>query len=449
MRKLITPGMLLFLFIAAPLCAQNTEVQLYHGSGNSRTVAYQVGGSAYRPSLQRDLSLSLSEGSRVCVNVLNAYPLLFSYRVASVLDTMPPAAPDLGPFVKILAGFLPKEALAAAHAGAPAVLADAQAQRLVTVIKLYGGNIEALRTDLAQVRQYIVEGALPERFDQATLLPVVDTVRGLEAVKARVRAMRTQGWRFNNPRLAADVEAFRLEQLASFQGNVPDYAATTIAKLNEYSTDLIRQRDVLRQAVENAKPVWRECHTLKPGATTLTLHVNRPQDTTLVSAARDTGQVISVVARTHYARPLVQIAPAAFARYTDIENGYAIRDGVLVTSDPEDWEYRLASMLVINPPAWQFGEDAEMGFSVGLGVGFLGEDKVVSDFFLVPLQFSVRDWVRVGLGWGWSEEHTTLKPGYALNQPVQGTVEKVDDILDTRRKNSFFLLFSLNGLTLR
>jgi hypothetical protein len=430
------------------------EIGIYHGTGNSRTVTYQIGSEALRTSSQTQLPLVLSTGDEVCISVPNAHTLLYSYDVKVDVDTTSPSPPNFGGVLAALQGLLPTPTkTGAATPGEPFQASDTVSQHIVEVINSYNANIKTLQNSLARTRTYIIQSAPAEEYDVQSMVVRNDGIRGLRALKQRLDTMQTIGWVYNNPNLGEEIKSFRDSQRAVFGSSVPPPAEELIQRLHSYAMTLLGQRDFVRSALSKAQPVWRNCQTLHQGQSTIRLITRAVQDSAISTpdsrTARDTGVLSSVIARTAYPRSVVEIAPVAFARYTALKRGYALQDGKIITVEPDQWEYRLGTVLSFTPHQFQLGKEGEAGFGFGIGLGFLGEEKPVSEFFFVPIQFVYRDWVRLGAGWGWSETRAGLKPGLQVGQAVPGTINGTDDLFETKPRQSWFLFLSLRGLSLK
>lgn len=452
-----------------PAVAQEpVQLTVYHGRGGSQIVSVTRGEEPARLVTQTERHLSVEEGTRVCVRVMNAHPVLFNYKLTADVDSTPLTPPDGGVVAVALAGALSGAKSGSSTAAAeslvdsfsrkgilhaPGGLNKADAERLLAASRLrdatttYRRRTDSLTRDIATARTYIAASAHPE-----VLLPREERVvsgesRGLRFAQESIGRLSSAPGRFNDPDLAREMERWRDEALAKL-GSPPDTGNLDVVNtLHAQSLTLLSARNAIRDAYAKALPVWTECRTVKNGRNTLVLRTE-PTDSAFTTQ-RDTGSVVKVVARSRYPRAEFEIVPLAFGVYVPETQGFALVGGKVVEGErfADDFSYRVGTMLTVNPRAWRFGEDGEFGIGVGLGVGLFAADKVLSDFLVGPL-FSWRDWVRIGVGAGWSATPTGLKAPALTGSPLPDDFQSLEDAVEKRRRGALYTTFTLTGLKL-
>lgn len=471
---------------ATPAVAQEpVQLTVYHGLGSSQIVSVTRGGEPAELVTQAERHLSVEEGTRVCVRVMNAHPALFSYKLTADADSTPPTPPDGGVVVIALAGALSgakvaeleeAETLAEFRSILPRIealsdmpekdarlkiielqqelqelreLRDAnkRTEWLRDAITQHKKHTDTLARDIDTAHAFIAASARPE-----DLLPREDRImtgqpRGFQFAQESIARLPTDSGRFNDPNLAKEVERWRDEALATL-GDDPDKGDEEIINaLHAQALTLLSARDAIRDAYAKALPVWTGCQTVKNGKNTLVLRTQPTKSE--FTTQRDTGSVVKVVARSRYPRAEFELVPLAFGVYVPETQGFALVGGNVVEGErfADDFSYRVGTMLTVNPRAWRFGDDGEFGIGVGLGIGLFAADKVLSDFLVGPL-FSWRDWVRIGVGAGWSAVSTGLKAPALPGSPLPDDFQSLEDAIEKRRRGALYTTFTLTGLKL-
>lgn len=463
---------LLTLGIGQPGCAHNskspTELMVYHGRGDSRAVTYEVGTDRRTLTGQRQVELSLPEGARVCLDVMNAHTPFFSYDLRSAVDSANPKPPEFGNVLTILNAAVSTQATAsnALTEGRPdelplnMVAASAEPFKMLernqisafdSVYTSYKERVDTLEAEVRRAREAVLRSVQPEDLRPTEAYVVKDQDRGLSYAQRSIEKLSAEPGRFNDPKLGGAIEAWQTRALQRLGGDAAsDLAQLMVNSLHARSVTLLAARNTLREAYGKATLHWRDCRAIGRGKTTLALGV-RPRDTTQYALQRDTGSIFSVVATSEYPRNVVELVPLAFVAFPRNVTGFGIENDVVV----EDVKYadnasvRIGTMLTTTP--FRFGPTSEWALGPGIGTGIIGGDKpALSDFFLGGL-VSWRDWIRLGAGYGFSQAPLRLTEGAQVGQrlPLSEGRESLDDFIEKKRVGTWFLTFTLAGLKIK
>jgi hypothetical protein len=457
-------------------CALNsrspTEVMVYHGRGDSRAVTYEIGTDHRTLTGQRQLDLSLPEGARVCLDVMNAHTPFFSYDLRTAVDSSSPKPPEFGNVLTILNAAVttqssvsgsrsealtegrPRElpnSVASPRAGEMNLLRTPEMGTFESVYLAYKERVDTLEADVRRARNAVLHSVQPEDLRPTEVIVVKDQQRGLSYAQRSIDALNAEPGRFNDPKLASTVEAWQSRALGQLGGDAAsDMAQLMVNSLHARSVTLLAARNALRETYGRASLHWRDCRAIGRGKTTIALGV-RPRDTTQYALQRDTGSIFSVIATSDYPRNIVELVPLAFVAFPSNVTGFGIENDVVVedVKYADDASVRIGTMLTTTP--FRFGSASEWALGPGIGTGIIGDDKpALSDFFLGAL-VSWRDWIRLGAGYGFSEAPLRLRDGAQVGQrlPLSEGRESLDDFVEKKRVGTWFLSFTLSGLKLK
>lgn len=428
---------------------EEIAVRFYHGADNtSRPVSYDTEATGLRQLDRRKLSFTVAEKDTVCVYVINAHPVLYSYTIRSERDTTSPAVPDLSGLIGILKPIVDQGAsrvagrVSATAAGDPTD--DASVYTMPTFLQTYSQSVNRLSRDMRDVRGAIIASDTPEEFSRANGgSAIAARGRGLIYAKSFMdrEALSAKG-RFGDEQLAATVAEWARVAADSAANEIDSLLASALATLSEQLTDQIV---AVRKAYRGARPLQRRCVGIGAGTTTLRLRIARKD--TLVAKARDVGdQFFTVQLATRHSHPWLELAPLAFVALTPDVPQFSLRDGTIVEREGGDaTSFRAGPMLLGNVLTFGERDLASLGF--GLGVGLGGEGDTFSDILVGPV-LSFTEVFRVGFAIGWSEVEDRLRFPGAVGEPLPEDVEELSDLLESSQRVSGFLTFTVSGLGL-
>lgn len=443
-------------------CAMNSnpaEVTVYHGQGNSQTVSYELGTQGRRSSSQRQLEIGVPEGTRVCLNVLNAHTPGFAYALRVSVDSTPPTPPDFGGLLNLLTSVVPAtsaqttkdvEALFRSTAAGRSRLAPAAAGpgTLREIIDKYKLRLKTLQVELGKVREAIRLSLLPETLLPAQFSTATGENRGIRFAQQEISALPDSAGHFNDPKLEQTIEAWNTEAVPVASGD-PD-ATAVVEAFHQQALTLLAARNAVRDTYLKAAASWRECRAITNGTTTMKLAAI-PRSLDQFTGQRDTGNLVQITATSDYRRNVVEIVPLAFLAFPRNVTGFGILNDTVVENVKyaESGSFRVGTMVTTTP--LRFGASNEWAFGPGIGTGLIGGDKpALSDFFLGGLM-SWRDWLRMGVGYGVSQAPARLINGAAVGKklPLGDGRDKLSDFIENQRVGTWFLTFTINGLKIK
>lgn len=174
----------------------------------------------------------------------------------------------------------------------------------------------------------------------------------------------------------------------------------------------------------------------------ITLSVTRKD--TSEAKAREVGRLMQVHVSPIYDRPVIELIPIAFGIYAKRVPQFSLRNNVIAREEGDEFRFRAGTMMVANMVP--FHPDQSVSLGVGVGFGFFGEGKPLSDF-LVGSLVSYRDLFRVGLGFGLSELPNSLKRPAAEGDPLPSNAGNITDVVETKKRGAIFMLFNMTGLS--
>lgn len=430
------------------------NIRFYHGVPGQATVITPDGVSHEPGDVIR---LALPAGNEVCVRVINAHTGHYTYAGTSVIDSsavnLLPA--DITKLIGLLAGPL---GIAATEGGAAGderpVAVSADRDSLSRVIFNYSKNVHALGAQVAQVQTWIKESDRPAEFRDGRL--VVEDGRDFQHVRTRMQAQRSDegwgnAWNFLSDTLTKDVDGGysraveAVNALTAAGSDDRRVATNALQALRALGRSLATTISGIRQLYER-DPDVRICRAVGKGTQTTFSFTAQPRDTSsAVRAAlvRDTGAVVRVHARVRYERPLIELMPVAFGFRSDADE-YAIQNDTLRRVDQDHTGWRTGGMLLVNGPNIGALWNSAPGVGFGFGVG--GEGQLLSDGF-ISLMWSVRDQLRLGVGYGQSSLPSTLVSQSSLNQPTDAN--DVSELVKKDWEGSWFVVLNILGLKVK
>jgi hypothetical protein len=409
-------------------------IRVYHGADKAQTQPFSFDrGDGTRTTIQRSFSWSMPRGSQVCIEVANANPVYYTYTVATTADSTS-ITPDLTEIASFITSALSKSA---ATSGA----AD--------WLQPYTANLSRLALDINQVQQAGKASELPES-RAAVIGGQEEQNRGLAYAQSSLRAQPSSKGRFNDATLAETVQQWHAEATRSASGangdggNPTAEASVLLDALEAHGRTLVRMRDELRTTYLTASATWTDCQTVGEFPSTFALNIKRKGSA--AEAKRGTGDALAAIHVTpQQPRPAIEIVPVVLTTFTSNVPEFSVVNGAISETRTDAFSARAGTLLVANVARW--GPDLSSNLGFGIGVGLLGEKKVVSDYIPASLLLSLRDIVRLGIGVGWSERPHRLRGPAVVGQPLPADAGNLADLIETERRLSWFAVFTLSGFS--
>lgn len=449
-------------------------IRYYHGTpGRSRPITYELDHGILETS-KNGFVFTRPPGSRLCIQVVNAHPILYGYSLATAIDSTPVAIPDASALVAALNGLLgPTNATTRPAAGTPATSltqsATAAQRELSAAImeSLSGRNplvdgppreyntgvawvdaylkkLGPLYNDVSRAQSIARESDQPEEFSEIEAAP--SEGGGFSSAQAWIRALPSTSGRFNDPSLASEIREWTRIARDSFRNDTTDggrLQTVLLDALNSSAETLLRVRDALRASYTGVPRSQRLCATVPNRPMFVTLGVHRRD--TATAKARDAGKLLRVKVNPIYERPVVELIPVAFSVYARRVPSFSLRDGLIERQEGDEFRFRGGFMMLANLKNFQ--ADQSVTFGTGLGFGFFGEKKALSDF-LFGFVISYRDLFRTGIGAGLAELPHTIKRPAQVGGPLPPDVGNIDEAVETKKQGALFIIFNMTGLSL-
>ena len=458
----------------SPTSTMRRDFYFYHGKDGGSSLAGR--GTALLYFLEeKQLRHAMPTGSQVCVTVLNAHPVNYTYALGVAIDTTRATVPALSsPLTALVGRFKSDE-----KGGGKGLFGLREPDRAVDIplppeLRLVSDLGSAVRTLADDIK--VVVGAA-EASDDPEALAAIDAqgpalVAGYRTAQAAIQAQSDAAGRFRSgtekltayfEKLAATTteninkgkDSLKLEATKDSAGS--DALPTRLASIETETKLLLVIKDALLDqgkdlAVKagnlatafSAKGRVELCGKVGNGPTTVTLKI-APKDGGF-GRGRDAKEAVNqeIILRPPYGRETVSVHPVALVALAGSVPQFQVENGTLIGPRDDDLAYRIGAAVNIN--LFNFGPDGVGGFGIVLGAGIVANSEIISDLFVGPV-ISLRDIVRIGLGVGASRFPNRVK-GMTVGQPFDATTGKLEDLVETSMRRSYQLIFVLPGIKL-
>jgi hypothetical protein len=436
---------LVLLAVAASSASAQADYTFFHGAKDFTRSGFVVpaDNDGLRRTESRIRRLTLPTGSKVCVNIVNAHPVNYSYSLGTTVDSTGPSLPDLKKDTTSALYFLFQAAAGKTAKNFDQAAMDSADAALKTDLKPIAKLLErvgALKQDLDEAKEYAQKSDIPERLQELNA-DHLELSAGYRFGKyGMTQKLPKDEGRFRDPDLAKTfagwVKATRDD--AAVKGDKK--LAALVDALDGYVKSLIDQVQQLRKAYAEGDSEATVCGVVGAGVTTFELKIAK-KDTT--AAKRDAGTAIDarIVVEPSYEREAVSIHPLAVGVLSSGVSSFSVdAQGVLRAVERKgDMQFRIGALFDIN--LLNFGSANRIGLGAGIGAASGGTAQPLSDvFFSVIVSFM--DKARVGLGIGASWVPTSIKGGI-VDQPFSLEGKKLDDLIERSPQQALYLAFIL------
>jgi len=405
-----------------------TLVSFYHGrDGDSKVVGATATDSV---TGRRQFTWEQRSGSEVCVRVLNANPARYSYMLNAEVDTSTPKLPQL-----------PSGLAEGITSIAEAYSSTARSRNIPAVndsLIRFADLLDSLAFDLLRADSIVTDADSPELL--AEVLAAAQSPVGFRHAKVKLAQLQGVRGRFNDRKLSETIGTWASAARRVAQGN--PVAMQFATALGAFGETLISRRDAIQASYITTSAEVRTCAKVGNGNTTITLKVARRDST----AIRDTGsQYFTTVVKPTYERGTVEITAAAFMGIATGISSFSVVNDTVRETRGSVFPVRVGAVFLYN--AVRFGSQGEGALGIGLGFGFLGEKKALSDVFGTGV-LSYRDMFRIGFGLGRSTVAGRLKAPASIGAPLPPNAGKLEDLVESRGALAGYIVFQIAGLDL-
>jgi hypothetical protein len=467
--------------------AMRKDFYFYHGKDGGSSLVGRGTSILYFLQDGKQLRHALPTGSQVCVTVLNAHPVNYTYALGVAIDTTRPTVPALSAPFTALAGHFKRTERGSDQSAVAKLFQemynisafkaseerpDAKAAPELSPVSDLGTAVRDLAEEVEAVETVAKASDDPEG------LTAIDAqgaalVTGYRTVLAAIQAKPDGAGRFRSGKEKLTGHFEKLAAAATEKINKAKETQTTQARTaHAAESDALRNRlaeiekeakllliikdALLDQGKElatkagslttafSAKGRVELCGKVGNGPTTVTLKI-APRDGGFGSG-RDVKEAVSqeIILRPPYERETVSIHPIALVAMAGSVPQFQVENGTLTGPRDDDLAYRIGAAVNVN--LFSFGPDGMGGFGIALGAGLVASSEVVSDLFVGPV-VSLRDVVRIGIGVGASRFPSKVK-GMTVGQPFDANAGKLEDLIETSMRRSYQLIFVLPGIKL-
>ncbi len=437
-------------------------VRVYHGT-EIRALSYQIGSGERTPDQPQPWLLE--QGSQVCVDVVNANPVKYTYALAQVIDTTTPVdqkLPDIASVIAAAFGGTAAGVASASKAMAPpgkgtqpgkAVPGNVQGEAAAPSLQwlqTYTDNLKTLAGDLDSAKAISRASDLPEPIGQSE---EPTPGHGLRWAKSQLLAMPSATGRIAAATLEqtlstwesdAKRDAAKAAQDAKLEGearkNWDSMVGQTLSALASLGSAIRSDWNSIRDTFAKAEPTWRQCTTLGPNPLEVRLSIKANGS----DKTRATGSsLLSIDLDPYYGWRSVESAPLAFAVYTPTAEALSLNAGRVERTDAS-FRVRAGVVLLTNISA--FGPRHERSMGLMLGVGVLDASSTTAgkaDVIVGPV-YRLRDILGVGVGFSLSQRDRR-KEQVAIGQPLPADIASIDQAVENRWLPGIVLALSLKG----
>jgi len=431
---------LLFLFLYLQATAQE-DISIYHGKRGESTIF--LGNKDAHTSSWKDSTVFIkSKGEKVEIVILNPNPFFYSYEIKMEEFEIADNFPDITELLAAINALpdLQQKAADGSKVFRPAPPVPA------TALQRYQKVISDLSAEIKDVKSKILMSDQPESKEEA--LTGALAVNGYRMAVQYIKLRPVGKGHFNSPTLEADLKEYldaALQDPALTQ-NVAAAETDRVTEVYAESFTLLDQKlvetiNAIKKA-SNADPVIRFELPFTDKNLKVRLIVKKKDPNTNVERM-EFDKLICVMI-PEFDRNVVELVPVVNLSYASGVPEFSVKDGVIVKGQADGFKFRVGAMLLYNFLHWgKFKEG-----SWGAGIGYNAPQKDVWNSFYLGSMISYRSQFRFGAGVGFSSYPWQLKENYAEGNALPSNIKNVEDIVEYRRKLSFFISFAISGITI-
>lgn len=431
------PTAVLLTLSAASATAQSParyKVRVYHGE----TVAILGVVNALEEPVTVPQPWMVAQGSEVCVQVVNAHPMFYTYASGVTIDSSTPADEKLPASVAELAGLFTRGDAGGASAAAAAVGSTASG----TWLSDYVANVTRLEQELTDARALVARSETPEPMDEALRTP---DGKGLRWLKQALRGYGTGDGHIGSAsiREAAAGWARTAREAAAKEKDATAASSTILNAIDNYAKRTIDDFVALRDAVQSASPTWQSCTTIGQHPTTITLSITAKE----AKPARQTGPGLkSLTVEPEYHWKTLELAPMGLAVWIPgAVHATLASDSTVAFDDDNDLRARAGAVMIMHLHAFGGRKDRSLGVLGGIGLVDGSSSTTGKPDFYLGAAVRFKDVFGVGAAFVIARR-PVLRSGVKENQPLPAKYPTIGDATHDGWRSGLALLFTIRGL---
>ncbi|MCS3795408.1 hypothetical protein [Niastella sp. OAS944] len=419
------------------------DITIYHGTSNQSVLFLKEKNATI--SSWRDSTVFIREkGTQIEIVVLNPDPLHYTYNIKIDEFEIKDESPDISDLLGALnaipalvpppapAPGTPKSFLPGNPAGATGYATYLQTMRL-------------LEADINIAKEAIRQADEPESKSQAFAF---SSDAGYRLTQKAIKGIPADRGRFNSKKLLEELNADAqkaVDDISLYTGmNTADSA-----KLKEL---LSKALPLLNQQIVSAINEVKKSISAEAVQRYLIPVTDKNQKIRLIVKKKDgddekhrmeIDKLICVII-PEYERKVLELIPMASLTYASGVPEYGVKDGFITEQKANGFKFRIGAMLLYN--IGSFGKYKEGSWGVGLGYSV--PQKNVLGSFSGGLMVSYKHSFRLGIGGGYSSYAFGLKNNLQPKDRLPADIDNIEKIVDYREKLSFFIHFSILGITI-
>jgi hypothetical protein len=439
---------------AQPLPSNAQVVQLYHGESSIDILFDQYNAVSGVRGLKNPLIYP--QGTTVCLEVRNAHPVLYTYSLDVVVDSTKEQVKGLAEFTKTLISTSGIGEITGLRTETEPARATPRPAR--PWVADYYNKLKRLRAGLSYAEGIAATSELPEGREDAAgeragnraglrwakhELQTADTLKELRDTSLA----KTLDELYKASRTAAIDDRQKSESNEAARSSVKDPTEDDVALLDglkNYGTSIVLARDALFKAYEAAKTTWSDCRVVGKYPFTMSVSVKRKSAGTAKRFEGDKARSVTVTPR--YKWPLLEVSPSALYVYSPNAPAFTVQNGI-VRQGTDEFRWRLGTVLVAN--ALPLGEEADVNLGGMVGLGWLDAKGQTPVDILFGGVMSVRNLLRIGLGFGSTSRPDHLKAPGVVDQALPAGTTTLDSLVVNRRRVGLFATIMVTGWSIK
>lgn len=422
--------------LTAPAVAQTPArytVQIYHGA----TVAILGVVNALEAPVAVPQPWVVAQGSEVCLQVVNAHPLFYTYALGVAIDSSVPADETLPTSVAELAKLFIKGSAGAASASALSVPGTTGSW-----LSDYVDQVSRLEQELSDARALVARSQEPEPKDAAEGAP---EGKGLQWLQQQFRGYRRGIDSIGSPsiREAAAGWARTARDAAAKEKDAGPASTTVLNAIENYAKRTIDDFVALRDAVQAASPTWQACTTIGRHPTSLTLSITTKE----AKPARAVGASLkSVTVEPEYKWKTLELAPMGLAVWIPgAVHATLASDSTVALDDDNDVRVRAGAVMVLHLRAYGARKDRSLGVLGGVGLIDGSSSTTGKPDFYLGAAMRFKDVFGVGAAFVIAQR-PVLRSGVKEDQPLPAKFATIGDATRNGWRSGVALLFTIRGI---
>jgi len=415
----------IYFSIALCLCTKvlAQDILIYHPRKGDKIKLYDN-----KKQIFDGKKMRLRQGEQFAVRILNPNPLFYKYEVKYDEQEDEVESKIITDALTVLNGIL------ATRAGA---------SNLDKTYNQYSGAINNLLEDIQAAQKLINDSEVPELEISALngernggLKFATDQILGKVQPGVRLQ-LSTAKYRFLSPTLNKD-----LDELLNAIDGLDQISKRSLDALNK---SIVQQVNGIKEKMLNVETEIDSKFTVTSKTTkvVLTILPIDPDNHDLSRLTVDQIEIATIV--PYYQRAVLELVPVGNFLFAGDVKEFYVEDDVFKSRTKTKTTF--APGVVLNANVASFGYRKEMSAGLGLGYKLAKSEDAIDNLYFSAL-FSYKEFLRVGLGFGFAAYPNSLKDGLQEGDSMPSNITNIADLIEYKDKPTMFLTLSFAGLSL-